>query len=552
MSNLKVPSQKSNMTIGFLVIGVSIVTLIITPVINGDSLIIPKMVVLFGMGMFILPQVIYKFKTNFQDKLTLAITITSLLFIFQMIAVMITSSAPWEQEFYGRSGRSLGFATYFALTLVLLCAINSVNSNSIGTLNLGLAITCTITSLYSVAQFYGFDVFEWETKTNGIIGTLGNPNFQSSFAAMALLPTMVAFWEYNKKYIPIILSSILMFTIYISESTQGYIAGAASLILFLLIYFWFKNRRLFLVVLLLGFSTSVIAISGMLNKGPLSQYLYKISVQSRGEMWRTALATANSNPLFGVGLDSFGDWSLFYRDEKAANGVAEYADNAHNFFLQFALTGGYILALISLLFIIITLYSFYKIQKQLNKFDKSLSAIFASWVCFQLQALISPANVSMLAWNFLISGVMIGYAAKLSWSEKISHTNSHQNSIFLRPFGYLNLMVGLILVYPFFNSDRIAFGTTKTGDALTAVKSAKMFPESSVRYQRIGLALYNSNLPELSLDVARSAVIFNPNNLAGWFLILVNEKAPIEDRRKAKNEVLRLDPYNKEALQYNL
>ena len=535
-----------------MVIGVSIVTLILTPVINGDSLIIPKMVFLFGIGMFILPQVIYKLKTNFQNKLTLAITLTSLLFIFQMIAVMITSSAPWEQEFYGRSGRSLGFATYFALTLVLLSAMNSVNSNSIGTLNSGLAITCTITSLYSVVQFYGLDIFEWETKTNGIIGTLGNPNFQSSFAAMALLPTLVAFWESRNRYISIIAFSVLIFTIYISESTQGYIAGAASLLLFMLIYLWYKNRKLFFVLLLLGFASSVIAILGMLNKGPLSQYLYKISVQSRGEMWRTALATANSNPLFGVGLDSFGDWSLFYRDERAANGVAEYADNAHNFFLQFALTGGYTLALISSLFIIITLYSFYKIQKQLNIFDKSFSAIFSSWVCFQLQALISPANISMLAWNFLISGVIIGYAIKIAWPEKNIKSNFNENSTFLRPFGYLCLMMGLVLVYPYFNADRIAFGTTKTGDALTAVKSAKMFPESSVRYQRIGLALYNSNLPELSLDVARSATIFNPNNLAGWFLILVNEKAPIEERRKAKNEVLRIDPYNKEALQYSL
>jgi O-antigen ligase len=552
MQKSSAPNQESNKTIGFLVIGISIVTLILTPVINGDSLIIPKMVVLFSIGMFILPQVVYKLKTNFSNRFSLAITLTSLLFIFQMILVMIISRAPWEQEFYGRSGRSLGFATYFALTLLLLYAINSSNSNSVHTLNLGLAITCTITSLYSIAQYYGFDVFEWETKTNGIIGTLGNPNFQSSFAAMALLPTLVAFWESKKKYISIVLFSTLIFTLYISESTQGYIAGAASIILFLLIYFWYKNRKLFLIVLLLGLSSSIIAISGMLNRGPLSQYLYKISVQSRGEMWRTALTTTNSNPFFGVGLDSFGDWSLFYRSERVANGVAEYADNAHNFFLQFALTGGYILAFISLLFVIITLYSFYKIQKQLSKFEKNFSAIFSSWVCFQLQALISPANISMLAWNFLISGVVVGYAAKLSQPEKISDANSHHNSPFLRPFGYLSLMIGLVLVYPYFNADRIAFGTTKTGDALTAVKSAKMFPESSVRYQRIGLALYNSNLPELSLDVARSATIFNPNNLAGWFLILVNEKAPIEERRKAKNEVLKLDPFNKEALQYKL
>lgn len=108
----------------------------------------------------------------------------------------------------------------------------------------------------------------------------------------------------------------------------------------------------------------------MLNRGPLSYFLYKYSVQSRGEMWRTAITTIKENPVFGVGLDSFGDVSLLYRDQKTANGINEFSDNAHNIFLQFSVTGGCILALIYLGIILLSLYSFFKIQKRLNRFDK--------------------------------------------------------------------------------------------------------------------------------------------------------------------------------------
>ena len=159
------------------------------------------------------------------------------------------------------------------------------------------------------------------------------------------------------------------------------------------------NNYLFYSLLILVFSGGLVALAGMLNKGPLATYLYKISVQSRGEMWRTAFNAANNNPFLGTGLDSFGDFSLLYRDQKTANGIAEFTDNAHNFFLQFAATGGYILALVYLAIILLSLHSFIKLQSEKNSFDKNLAAVFSAWLCFQLQSIISPASISTLTWN---------------------------------------------------------------------------------------------------------------------------------------------------------
>jgi hypothetical protein len=78
------------------------------------------------------------------------------------------------------------------------------------------------------------------------------------------------------------------------------------------------------------------------------------------------------------------------------------------------------------------------------------------------------------------------------------------------------------------------------------MKSALSYPESSVRFSRIGEALLKSNLLPQSLEIARAAVKFNPNAPASWGLILVNNSAPPEERERARKEIFRLDPFNKE------
>ena len=526
------------------------VTLALTPMFNSDSLIIPKLVLLSALGMFMLPKVLENSKYIYHNKKLRLLFILSIMFVLQMILIMLTSNTPFEQQFFGRTGRGLGFITYFSLIVILLSSAIFIKKAGLNKLLFWLVICSGVTSLYSLMQRFGLDVFEWETKTNGIIGTLGNPNFQGSFAAMALIPALVYFWSpRTSRVYSLSFSLILIITIFVCQSTQGYITALASISIYLLIYAWYKGKPLFYSLLILVFIGGLVALAGMLDKGPLATYLYKISVQSRGEMWRTAFNAANNNPFLGTGLDSFGDFSLFYRDQKSANGVAEFTDNAHNFFLQFAATGGYTLSLVYLAIILLSLYSFIKLQREKNSFDKNLAAVFSAWLCFQLQSIISPASISTLTWNFIICGSLIGLSAK---NSTLNESKFLKPKYLTKVFSYSFILLSVVITYPLFNSDRLALKSIRTGDGNLAIVAAKSYPESVIRYSRIGITLLNSGLYPQALDVARSAVSFNPNAVSAWILILVNESAPIAERQKAKDEILRLDPFNKEVKQFKL
>ena len=541
---------EKNFNFDVIIYFAGMVTLVLTPMFNSDSLIIPKLVLLFALGMFMLPKVLENFKYIYHDKKLRLLAVLAIIFILQMILSMLASSTPFEQQFFGRTGRGLGFITFFSLIIILLASAIFINKSGLNKLLFWLIISSGITSIYSLMQRFGLDIFEWETKTNGIIGTLGNPNFQGSFAAMALVPALVYFWSpRTSRVYSLSFSLLLIITIVVCQSTQGYIAGLASISIYLLIYAWYKGKPLFYNLLILVFSGGLVALAGMLDKGPLAAYLYKISVQSRGEMWRTAFNVANNNPFLGTGLDSFGDFSLLYRDQKTANGIAEFTDNAHNFFLQFAATGGYILAVVYFAIIALSFYSFIKLQREKNSFDKNLTAVFSAWLCFQLQSIISPASISTLTWNFIISGSLIGLSVQ---NPTTNESKLLKPKRLTKVFSYFLILSSILITYPLFNSDRLALKSIRTGDGNLAIVAAKSYPESVIRYSRIGTTLLTSGLYPQSLDVARSAAKFNPNAISAWILILVNESAPISERQKAKNEILRLDPFNKEVKQFIL
>ena len=542
---MRVLKQKSN-RIYFLVVLISVTTtLSLTSWMNVDALVIPKVIIVFCSAMFLFPLVLFNVRFFFTH---LRLRILFFLFfcmLIQMIIVMFISSAPIEQQIFGKTGRGLGFLTEISILIITLITIRYVELKNLHYLVNGLVFSVCISSVYSIFQSFGLDLFAWYSRTNGIIGTLGNPNFQSAIAAISIVPASTYIWQkgFKPKFLSFITCLTLIYTIYICQSSQGYIVATLTILVSLLLYLWYRSRVFFYITSISAVIAGFISLAGMLNMGPLKGFLYKQSVSSRGEFFRTAVYGANDNPFFGVGLDSFGDFSQFYKSAKDYAGINEFTDSAHNYFLQYAVTGGYPLAVFYLSLTLLTLASFIFLQKKLGKFDIKVAAIFSTWVGFQAQSLISPGTIPLILWGSIIGGSIIGLSVLSSQDKYIQSQN--QISLF-KPFGYLLLFLGLLISYPYFNVDRLQLKSLNTQDATLALKSAQAYPESVLRYSRIGVKLLESGLPNQALEVGRAAVKFNPNAVSAWALILANSTAPIEERKKAQQEILRLDPFNDE------
>lgn len=174
------------------------VTIIFTPI-NFDALIIPKVFILFCFTLYLLPNIIIEIKTlKVTKKSKLLITVLPIFIFIQLIVIMLISSAPLDQQLFGRTGRGFGLITYFSFIILTIASVIYIDLKRTNLLVLGLLLSVYVSSFYSILQRHNLDMFNWNSRTNGIIGTLGNPNFQSSFATLAVLPTIVYFWQ--KKY----------------------------------------------------------------------------------------------------------------------------------------------------------------------------------------------------------------------------------------------------------------------------------------------------------------------------------------------------------------
>ncbi len=177
---------------------VMINTLILTPFFNKDGMIIPKLITMFCLSFFLLPILITNRSNLLNDRFVKTGLILQLIILTQSLIVLIISSAPLEQQIFGRTGRGLGFITYFSMAVVYIAVAFSLELSTFNRVLSGLILSAFISSLYSIFQSYGLDLLKWESRTNGVIGTLGNPNFQSAFAAMVLAPTLFYFWIIKK------------------------------------------------------------------------------------------------------------------------------------------------------------------------------------------------------------------------------------------------------------------------------------------------------------------------------------------------------------------
>jgi O-antigen ligase len=519
-----------------------IASAVVTPFYSFESINLPKFVVLifFGSVAFI-----YIF-LNLRIILLTLPKISKVLifgFIATYLIVFISSETPWQQQLYGRENRRNGLLTYFCLILLFIIFHSLPYAKYLKSFVFRIAFAGVFVISYSILQLLKVDPFKWDSVNLHFFSTLGNPNFLSAHIAIVTIPILSLIY-YNLIALPysvrnlsvFIVLAIMIYLIYRTFSYQGFIALFASLGAFVLVILYKSKNRLYLIItFFVVVASGSIALAGTLNNGPLAKILYKGSVTSRGDFFRSAINSGNSNFFTGTGFDSFGDYYLLYRDTKAGERFGgEYTDSAHNYFLDLYATQGFFGLFFYALLTLVTLIAFVKLLKSQESLKLTV-VLFSSWVAVQVQSLVSPTNLLFSILIFSISGFVIGSTIPKEESRRLKSN-------------YLPMIFGIVFalaisISAISRENEILIANQK-GLPEDYINALEIFPKSTVGYSRAINLFAQAGIEDKAFEISKKAISFNYRSPAAHLIIFTSPLSSKEEKIKAYKTLLELDPMN--------
>ena len=234
-----------------------------------------------------------------------------------------------------------------------------------------------------------------------------------------------------------VLLILLLALIYKSNARQGLLSLIIGIGLFSVIWLLIKRRNLGIAAAGSALLIFIVSLLGMLQMGPFERLLYKPTVSVRGYYWRAGLEMFMQNPLFGVGMDRYGAYFKQYREVgyPLNYGFDLTSSNAHNTFIQFFATGGILLGLSYLLLNgYILKRAIFGLKNLQGNNQIFLAGIFAAWVAFHAQSLVSIDNIGISIWGWILGGSIVGLSvsADPTLAEDRKLLISGQNVINLR------------------------------------------------------------------------------------------------------------------------
>jgi O-antigen ligase len=468
-----------------------------------------------------------------------------------LVLSLATSGAPFVQQLYGVNGRNTGFIAYAALLVIWLVAIAQSQDLLIEKVVKNTILGGQITAAYCLLQYFGADPISWNNPYSPILGFLGNPNFASAFLGISSVAAVTVVIDSQAKNIQrlmctsqIVLSLAL---IVLSNSQQGLLVIASGVAVLATIRIYLLKNRL----LLISFVTIIIAgtfsgILGMLKMGPLSSILYQDSITFRGDYWRAAIQMANEKPLFGVGLDSYGDWYRRGRDLEATvrRGPEIVTNAAHNVYLDMLANGGMALFVLYCASVILVVISIVKLLRSGKSLNSSHLAIIACWVAFQIQSVISINQLGLVIWGWVFGGLIIG----LSFRLKSSKTPSISKADLANPAQvvkvFAGILVGLIIAVPPFYASAKFKSALESRNANAIYLAAKLFPLDPVKLVSASTIFIENKMSKQAIELINLSRTNFPADFQTLKLISTSTYFDEKERESAIRLMRLLDPKN--------
>jgi hypothetical protein len=313
-----------------------------------------------------------------------------------------------------------------------------------------------------------------------------------------------------------------------------------------LFYLWLRVSpvlKKFKLLYLFGLIVGIIAVLlDIFQKSPWSSFLYKESVSYRGDFWRAGWNMTINHPIFGVGLDGYRDNFRQYRDQVSANrNPGAFVDSAHNAFLDISSGGGLPLLAIYTTLLIMVLVSARRVIKRSTTFEYNFAALFAAWVAYSAQSIISIQQIGVAIWGWVLAGAIIGYEINSRQHYQLKHSNKDAAEVLAVSAG---LIIGLIISLPPFIADAQFRSSVLKGEITKIETSLERWPQNVSNMNFASDLFRKGGFPDQALNMARKAVALNPRNYEAWQQIFLSQNAPDAERKTALLKMRELDPFN--------
>ena len=465
----------------------------------------------------------------------------------------------------GENQRYNGLLMYVGLTVILLTAAINLNLRNIlkslqTTLFLGAFL-----AIYGLFQINGVDIVKWNNPYNAVISTVGNPNFAA--AIMAIMSTISLGLMLNPgvskvfRIFSLLVCALSLTAIYLSDARQGLIGIAIGFGIYLSIWIHSRSKLFGYIFIGIGSIIGVFSILGMLQIGPLTNFLYKGSVTVRGYYWRAGFEMFKENPILGVGIDRYGAFFKEYREVgyPLNYGFNITSSNAHNLPIQMFATGGLLLGVTYLLLNAFVIWRAIIGLKSLQGNARLLLAtIFSAWMVYQATSFISIDSPGIAVWGWLLAGGIVALSKKNTESLQATPSLKNQNSInLLQPvLSFTFLISSLFFALVLFRGETNMFHTRAVYNPQNEANSLYL-KESALKtinhpwinpIYKITAASYlaNSGFPTEGIAVLEEIVAKDKRSedalslLSTYYTQLNKFELAIEKR----NALAKLDPWN--------
>jgi O-antigen ligase len=476
--------------------------------------------------------------------------------VWQLI-VFVVSGGEKLQQLFGTNGRNTGLITYLAFSILFVISIVSSNPDYLKKF-LFATLTVGVASLgYGVVQALGGDPFDWVNPYSPVFGFLGNPNFQSSLlgilGAVVFTQLFSGLVKLQIKGAYLVYLLVTLYVIKETDSQQGFLVLLIGSAISVGIFVNQRSKALGYSYLGLAAVGFVAVLVGTLNKGPLASLLYKDSVTYRGDYWRAGWKMTVENPIFGVGLDSYGDWYRRSRTIEATlrRGPDVTSNAAHNVFLDISAYGGFPLVLIYVVLMALVVITAVKVIKRSQGFNAGFVGLVAGWVAFQAQSIISINQIGLALWGWVLSGLIIGYELNTRNSAVVAEKKSGKTAT--KPAKasaattlamFVGFIVGVLVGMPPYLASAKYKGALETSNPNVIQESAYIWPVDPSRMIQVAATLNENKLENQGLQVALDAVERFPDNYQVWATLNSMNSATAEQKAQALVQMKRLDPLN--------